>query len=78
MGNFSDFIWYFLMYLLSPFFWIMILILVAWICFIVHLKKKYGESSRLLFNLIGTIVGILIVIAYPLGCTIFSGPVRFM
>ena len=78
MGEFGDFLWYLFIFLLSPFCAVMILLLVAWICFIVIQKKKYEGKTRTLLTWLGIIVGILIVIAYPLGCTIFSGPVRFM
>ena len=78
MGDFGDFTTYFFFFLFSAYFWVMIIILAFWILFISYLKKKHGENSKLLLNLLGAIVGILIIIAYPLGCTIFSGPVRFM
>lgn len=78
MGDFGDFTTYFFFFLFSPYFWVMIIILAFWILFISYLKKKHGENSKLLLNLLGAIVGILIIIAYPLGCTIFSGPVRLM
>lgn len=78
MGGFSDFIFYFIIFLFSPFCFLMIILLVAWIIFITHLKKKSEKESKALLTWIGIIVGILIVIAYPLGCCIFSGPVRFM
>ena len=78
MGDFSDFLWYLFIFFFSPFCAVMILLLIAWIWFIVIQKKKYEGKTRTLLTLLGVIVGILIVIAYPLGCTIFSGPVRFM
>ena len=78
MGGFSDFIFYFIIFLFSPFCFLMIILLVAWIIFIAHFKKKSEKESKTFLTWIGIIVGILIVIAYPLGCCIFSGPVRFM
>ena len=78
MAGFDDFLFYFLIFIFSPFFLLTIGILMAWILFIVNLKKKSEKKSKALLTWIGVIVGILIVIAYPLGCCIFSGPVRFM
>ena len=78
MRFFSDFLYRFLIFIFSPYFLIMIVILCSWSLFVLYLKKKHGENSRKLLNLLGAVVGILIVIAYPLGCTIFCGPVRFM
>ena len=61
MGDFDDFTTYFIFFLLSPYFWVMIIILAFWILFISYLKKKHGEKSKLLLNLLGAIVGILII-----------------
>ena len=74
-------IMYFILFLLTPFFWVSLVGLGFWIMFIKYLKKKVNKNMRPMLTLIGTLLGILIIIAVPLTLTVlneFSQPIRFM
>lgn len=77
----GEFITYFILFLLTPFFWVSLVGLGFWIMFINYLKKKVNKNMRPILTLIGTLLGILIIIAVPLTLTMlneFSQPIRFM
>ena len=76
-----EFLEYFILFLITPFFRIMIILLVNWILLINHLKKKAGGDSKTFLTLLGVFVGVLIVIAVPMAFAIidkFSGPIIHM
>ena len=77
----GEFIMYFILFLLTPFFWVGLVGLGFWIMFINYLKKKVNKNMRPILTLIGTLLGILIMIAVPLTLTMlneFRQPIRFM
>lgn len=82
MGEFmGEFITIFIIFLFTPFFWFSVLALVAWVLLIRYLKKKVGEKARHFLTLIGTIIGVLIIIAFPLTFVMifrFVQPIGFM
>ena len=77
----GDFLIIFILYMLTPFFWISIIGLVFWILFIGYLKKKSHEKMKVFLNILGSIIGTLIIIGAPLAISllnIFSHPISFM
>ena len=77
----GEFLSLFIIFLFTPFFWISVVLLCFWILFIRYLIKKTSNKGKVFVNIIGTVIGILIVIGVPLTLTIlhiFSQPIRFM
>ncbi len=77
----GDFLSMFIIFLFTPFFWISVVLLVVWIVILCYLKQKANPKLRVFLNVIGSVIGILIIIVFPLTVTIlikFSYPISFM
>lgn len=77
----GEFLSYFIIFLLTPFFLMSVVMLCFWVVLICHLKKKSSNKGKIFLNAIGTVIGILIIIGVPLTFTlldIFSHPIVFM